>query len=205
MFLQPINFFILEFLFYFVHPFLYLPFFKHAERMLFDTLLSKRFWKISLLCFYKNVLQPINYFILEFLFYFVHPFFYLLFFKNRRQFKNIGMNLTTRDFDTWQQEILRPYHPMVLRPMNQRFCDPIIQWFCDPIIQWFCDPIIQWFCDPWTKGFATHEPKVLRPMNQRFCDPIIQRFLIKGGLRPLHAKMYVIIDIQKWVGHWIIG
>ncbi len=39
--------------------------------------------------------------ILEFLFFFVHPFLYLLFFKNRRQFKNIGMNyLTTRDFDT---------------------------------------------------------------------------------------------------------
>jgi hypothetical protein len=55
---------------------------------------------LSSLFFRKRFLQPINYFILEFLFLFVHPFFYLLFFKNRRQFKNIGMNLTTRDFDT---------------------------------------------------------------------------------------------------------
>jgi hypothetical protein len=37
---------ILEFLFYFVHPFLYLPFFKKWREM---------FLEISLLCFYKNV------------------------------------------------------------------------------------------------------------------------------------------------------
>jgi len=42
-----------------------------------------------------------------------------------------------------------------------------------------------------------YQPKVLRPMNQRFCDPIIQWFLIKGGLRPLHAVICDIIDIQK--------
>jgi len=80
-------------------------------------------------------LQPINYFILDFLFYFVHPFFIFFFLRIVDNSKNIRMNyLTTRDFDIRQQEILQPYHPITF---IQRFCDPIIQRFCDPIIQRF--------------------------------------------------------------------
>jgi hypothetical protein len=50
--------------------------------------LTKGLGKFSLLCFYKKVFATHQQNILEFLFLFEHPFFYLLFFKKSREFMN---------------------------------------------------------------------------------------------------------------------
>jgi hypothetical protein len=63
----------------------------------------------------QKVLQLDNYFILEFLFFFEHPFLYLLFLRIVDNSKNIRMNyLTTKGFcNSIIQRFLQLYYPKV--------------------------------------------------------------------------------------------
>ena len=117
--------------------------------------------------------------ILEFLFFFDHPFLYLPFFE--------------RFFATHEP---KGFYPKGLIPMNQRV---FIQRFWYPWTKGFLSKGFDTH-DP--KGFY---PKGLIPMIQKVLISTNQRFCVKGGRSPLHAKMCAIIDIQKWVGYCVIG
>jgi cellobiose-specific phosphotransferase system component IIC len=81
--LQPINYFILEILFLFKHPFLYLPFFEMWREMFFENLSS---------LFLEKGFATHDQKILEILFLFDHPFLYLPFFEMWREmfFENLS-------------------------------------------------------------------------------------------------------------------
>jgi hypothetical protein len=116
----------------------------------------KGFEKSLFFVFIKMFLQPINFFILEILFLFEHPFFYLLFFKNRRQFKNIRINyLTTRDFDTWQQEILILDNKRFWYLTTRDFATLLSKGFDTLLSKGFDTLLTKGFDTLLTKGFAT--------------------------------------------------